>query len=392
MPNPGAFEVGQRRFWNALGDKPGVIYIGSWGGFGGVNLYAGRSIETGVTNAQTGFTTGTTPMVEWDLIYTGDQLATGPLPFPTAYKTARYWKMVLAKSVPAMQEAEWVGPNEWIFFPYSTNLDLFVSSDAFPESNAYWNRGLHPSDNLFFDALVGPKPVLGPWNCKTSPTTLHYIATCEANESTYGFGGGGSLFGYLNDVYFGNNGYGGNKPNVGIGPKTAAVGDLSKTYEGFWGTLGTNAGLAYPGDYTVYAEWVFDLCDRPEAMAAVAGLSLENQSEGWGTDTAPISTDPSGHRIFTLSTSPARGTLNVYTPKGLMLMKGIDWDNDPCDTTGRVYRLMYDPKDICGGIYRVIVTYLVMAPTLRQAKRTPRITDTNVGHDRINSQGDIRGL
>ena len=310
--------------------------------------------------------------------------------------------MTFDESVPPLQEAGWDGTNEWIFFPYSNNSDMFQSSDPFPDANGYWNRGLHPSENLFWDALVGPQPPIGAWDCKTSPTTLHYRATLQAaGLPTYGFGGGGDLYGYLNDVYFGNNGMGGNKPSVGVAGKLAAVGDLSKRYEGFWGAFGINAGLSGSGvlpggfnpyPYSCHAEWVFDLCDRPEAAATVASLSLENQSEGWGTDTAPISTDPSGHRIFTLSTSPARGTLNVYTPKGLMLMKGIDWDNDPCDTTGRVYRLMYDPKDICGGIYRVIVTYLVMAPTLRQAKRTPRITDTNVGHDRINSQGDIRGL
>jgi hypothetical protein len=373
MPNPGAFEVGQRRFWNALGDQPGVIFIGKWNDFNGVSLWA--SMDGG----------------SWSLVYTGDELQSGPLPFPTQWKTARFWKMVLVKSVVAMQEAEWTGANEWVFFPYSNDISLFVSTDRSPDVNGYWKRGLHPSDNLFWDALVGPAPASGPWNCKTSPTTLHYNATCAINETTYGFGAGGRMFGYLNDVYFGNNGMGGNKPNVGIPGKTSAVGDLSKRYEGFWGAMGTDAGLAYPGDYTVAAEWVFDLCDRPEAAATAASLSLQNQSEGWGVDTAPVTTDSMGHTIFTLSTSPARGTLNVYTPKGLMLMRGLDWDNDPCDTTGLVYRLLHDFSGQCEKLSRVVVTYLVMAAALRQAKRTARTIDTNVGSNRLNSL-DIRGL
>jgi hypothetical protein len=40
---------------------------------------------------------------------------------------------------------------------------------------------------------------------------------------------------------------------------------------------------------------------------------------------------------------------------------------------------------------RVVVTYLVMAAALRQAKRTARTIDTNVGSNRLNSL-DIRGL
>lgn len=368
MPNPGAFEVGQRRFWNALGDQPGVIYVGSWGWDPGLSLYAGGG-----------------------LVYTAAELALGPLPFPTELKLTREWKLVLSKTVPSLIEAGCAGTNEWIFFPYSNDLTLFKSTDPFPDANGYWHRGDHPSDNLFWDALVGPAPASGPWSCVTSPTRLHYAATCEINEYTYGFGNGGDLYGYLNNVYFGENGYGGNKPNVGIPGKLNAVGDLSKRYEGFWGALGTDAGLANPGPYTVYAEWVFDLCDRPEAAATAASLSLGNQSEGWGVDTAPLSTDSMGHRIFTLSTSPARGTLNVYTPKGLMLMKGLDWDNDPCDTTGLVYRLLHDISGQCETLSRVVVTYLVMAAALRQAKRTARTVDTNVGSNRLNSL-DIRGL
>ena len=350
MPNPGAFEVGQRRFWNALGDQPGVIFIGSWTGFTGVNLYG-----------------------DGDLVYTGDQLASGPLPFPTELKLVREWKLVLSKSVVAMQEAGWSGPNEFIFKPYSNDMTL-VGPNAWMRG-ADWNTA-----NLFYDSC--------PF---AMPTALRYTATCLINETTYGFGAGGRMFGYLNDVYFGNNDMGGNKPNVGIPGKLNAVGDLSKTYVGFWGTLGTDAGLAYPGDYTVHAEWIFDLCDRPEAAATAASLSLQNQSEGWGVDTAPVTTDSMGHTIFTLSTSPARGTLNVYTPKGLMLMRGLDWDNDPCDITGLVYRLLHDFSGQCEKLSRVVVTYLVMAAALRQAKRTARTIDTNVGSNRLNSL-DIRGL
>ena len=364
MPNPGSSEVGQRRFWNALSDSPGVISIGAWGGH-----------QEGDALWASGDGAG------WSLVYTGTQLNEGILPFPPEFKLCRFWKFTHDASGPGGSFVDWNGTNEWILKPYSTDMSV--------QGPDYWVRGLDwDTANLFYES-----------SHFAIPTSIHYRAFVKATDIhggyfdpyATGWGAGGLLYGYLNDVYFGNNEMGGNKPNVGVGPKHEAIGDLSKSYMGFWGNFGLSSGVATSA-FSNHAEFVFDLCDRPEAMASAAGLSLENQSEGWGTDTAPISTDPSGHRIFTLSTSPARGTLNVYTPKGLQLMKGIDWDNDPCDTTGRVYRLMYDPKDICGGIYRVVVTYLVMAPTLRQAKRTTRITDTSTGHDRINAQGDIRGL
>ena len=346
MPNPGAFEVGQRRFWNALGDTPGIIYIGSWGALG-VWGGSGDLYADGV------------------LVYTAEQLAQGPQPFPVAFKTARVWTMVHTASVPGLGSVDF-DCGMWFLQPYTTIPSV----------------GL---DNLMHDAIA-------------MPTTLHYTAHDDIGAVTggyfppyaSGFGDGGLLYGYLNDIYFGNNEMGGNKPSVGIGPKIDAVGDLSKTYSGLWGQLGLSHGIATSA-ISIKATWTFDLCDRAEAMATSASLSLGNQSEGWGTDVASVVVDVHGHRTFTLSTSPARGTLNVYTPKGLMLMKGIDYDNCPCDTTGRVYCLLRDIGGPCNTISRVVVTYLVMAAALRQAKRTARTVDTNVGSNRLNSL-DIRGL
>jgi hypothetical protein len=344
MPNPGAFEVGQRRFWNALGDHPGIIYIQHWSDLTDADLYA-----------------------DGELVYTGAQLNDGPLPFPVQFKTARIWEMRRFHLIDPNFGSTDFDCGQWYLQPYTT-----VPSTG--------------PDNLLHNAIA-------------MPTTLHYVAHTEFLVPVpggywpgvgTGFGAGGLLYGYLNNVYFGNNEYGGGKENVGIGPKYDAVGDMSKLYIGFWGQFGLSHGVA-PGGGLTESTWTFDLCDRSEAMATSASLSLQNQSEGWGTDIAPVSTDATGHRIFTLFTSPARGTLNVYTPKGLMLMKGLDWDNAPGDTTGLVYRLLRDISGPCEALSRVVVTYLVLAPSLRQAKSTTRITDTNVGSNRLDSL-DIRGL
>jgi hypothetical protein len=343
MPNPGAFEVGQRRFWNALGDHPGIILIDSWTGLTDADLYA-----------------------DGELVYTGEQLNAGILPFPAQFKTARIWEMRRTHIIPDMGATDF-DCGQWHLQPYTT----VPSTDV---------------DNLMHDSIA-------------MPTTLHYEAVTEFLVPVpggywpgvgTGFGAGGLLYGYLNNRYFGNNEYGGSKENIGIGPKYAAVGDMSKQNTGFWGHFGLSHGIA-PGGGMTKSTWTFDLCDRSEATATSASLSLENQSEGWGTDTARVSTDPAGHRIFTLTTSPARGTLNVYTPKGLMLMRGLDWDNDPCDTTGLAYRLLRDISGPCESLSRVIVTYLVVAATLRQGQRTARTVDTNAGSNRLNSL-DIRGL
>jgi hypothetical protein len=394
VPSPSASEVGQRRFWNNIQDRPGIIFIGSWTGLQGAALWAGNPIATPVVNAQTGFVTGTAPAVDWQLVYTGEELMTGVLPFPVQFKTCRFWKMTYQESRAPLQEAGWEGTNEWILKPYSTDMDLMG-----PNS---WMRGRDwRTANLFYDSC--PFAI---------PTTLHYTAKIEIGGSgypTYGFGGGGNLYGYLNDKYFGLNGFGGNKPNIGIGGKLSAVGDLSKSYGGFWGAFGINAGLAHPGPYSCEAEWVFDLCWRPEAAAMMAlngqishlNPPADGQTEGWGTDMVPVQDntidkeDGSSETYlqFSVDVSGARETMNVYTTTGKQLQYGTDYVHDSCDKSGRSYRLAPGaiPADPCGGIYRLIVTYLVQAATLSRGKRSPREIDTNVGHDRLAGH-DIRGL
>jgi hypothetical protein len=293
-------------------------------------------------------------------------------------------------STPPGGSSDWDGTNEWIFKPYSTDMEL--------QGPSPWMVGKDwRTANLFYDA--SPFAI---------PTSLHYNMICEASSSTYGFGGGGLAYGYLNDVYFGHNEYGGGKENVGIGPKSSAVGDLSKSFPGFWGVIGISHGIA-TAPYSVHAEWVFDLCWRPEAAAMMAlngqiahlNPPADDQTEGWGTDMVPVQDntidkeDGSSETYlqFSVDVSGARETMNVYTTTGKQLQYGTDYVHDSCDKSGRSYRLAPGaiPPDPCGGIYRLIVTYLVQAATLSRGKRSPREIDTNVGHDRLAGH-DIRGL
>jgi len=361
MPNPGSSEVGQRRFWNALADQPGVIFIGSWGSLVNANLWA--SDDGG----------------SWMLVYTGAQLDTGVLPFPVRYKLCRYWKMTYENYGGAYSSTDWNGTNEWIFKPYSSDMHLAGPS--------WWARGDDwETANLFYDS--------SPYSI---PTSIHYTAALQGApiEGGYfepyasGFGAGGLLYGYLNNHYFGNNEMGGDKPSEGVGPKKTAVGDLSKVFGGFWGAFGISHGVA-PGGYSIKAEWVFDLCDRPAMAATSASLSLGNQGEGWGTDAVKVTTSE-GRRQFILDVTPARGTLNVYTPQGERLFEGVHYIPQDCDRSGRYYWLLYEPTDPCNKVYHLVVTYLVLAATLRQGKRTSRLVDTNEGHDRLRNL-DIRGF
>jgi len=355
MPNPGSSEVGQRRFWNALADQPGVIYIGSWGSLDDRSaLYA-----------------------DGDLVYTGSQLATGILPFPIWAKLARYWRFEYNYSTPAGGSSDWDGTNEWIFKPYSSDMAL-VGPNA-------WMRGTDwETANLFYDA--SPFKVDGNGD---NATTLHAQMVCNASSSTYGFGGGGLAYGYLNNHYFGHNEMGGNKPNEGVGPKALAVIDLSKEYVGLWGAFGIAHGVATSA-YSVKMTVDFDLCDRAELAATTASLSLGNQSEGWGTDVVKVTTSE-GRRQFILDVTPARGTLNVYTPQGERLFEGVHYIPQDCDRSGRYYWLLYEPQDSCENVHHLIVTYLVLASRTRQGKRTSRLVDTNEGHDRLRNL-DIRGF
>jgi hypothetical protein len=356
MPNPGSSEVGQRRFWNALADQPGVIYIASWGSLDDRSaLYA-----------------------DGELVYTGSQLATGILPFPTWAKLARYWRFEYNYSTPAGGSSDWDGTNEWIFKPYSSDMAL-VGPNSWMRG-ADWNTA-----NLFYDASPFKVDENG-----DNATTLHAQMVCNASSTTYGFGGGGLAYGYLNNHYFGHNEMGGNKPNEGVGPKASAVIDLSKEYVGFWGAFGISHGVA-TSDYSVKMTVEFDLCDRAELAATSASLSLEVQSEGWGTDTVNITMDPDGSRHFVVPVTPARGSLRVYTPAGKQLFEGTHYVPDDCDRSGRYFRMLYDPQTPCGGLYRLVLQYLVVSSQLQQGKKTARLVDVNEGHDRLRNL-DIRGF
>jgi hypothetical protein len=127
----------------------------------------------------------------------------------------------------------------------------------------------------------------------------------------------------------------------------------------------------------------------------------DDQTEGWGNDMVPVQDatidkeDGSSETYlqFTVDVSAARETLNVYTTGGKQLMYGTDYVHDACDKSGRSYRLAPGaiPKDPCGGLYRLLVTYLVTATTLKTGARSPHQTDTNVAHDRLAGH-DVRGL
>jgi len=377
MPNPGSSEVGQRRFWNALADQPGVIYIGAWPSGLGPKcwLMAAFTYRMGERGER---------IYDWNIVYTGDELESGILPFPTRFKTARYWQLLYVGGCGSNGSVDWDGTNEWILKPYSTDMDL-VGPNA-------WMRGDDwDTANLFYDS--SPFKLLG----ADGATSLHYHAKLEAGPVKGGYfepyatgwGPAGGMYGYLNDHYFGNNEMGGDKPSEGVGQKGEAIGDLSKTYVGLWGAFGIVHGIA-PGGYGAIATWTFDLCDRAALAATTATLSLGNQSEGWGTDVVKVTTSE-GRRQFILDVTPARGTLNVYTPQGERLFEGVHYIPQDCDRSGRYYWLLYEPTDPCNKVYHLVVTYLVLAATLRQGKRTSRLIDTNEGHDRLRNL-DIRGF
>jgi hypothetical protein len=380
MPNPGSVEVGQRRFWNMLRDRPGIMYIGGLG-----------IVPEAVLTSDTGFLAPLTIF------------ANGPIDFPVEHKLARIWRLDYRRSSPPLGSVDYDGPSQWVFKPYSTKW----SGGIGPNQGDDWN-----ADNLFSDA-------------HNMPTSLHYYAEGDTPPGTklgiawaydpgsgaQGWGTGGRLYGYLNDHYFGNNEMGGNKPNEGIGPQTAAIGDLSKTYSGLWGAFGISHGTcinAVVCETTAF--WEFDLCHRPQMMA----LSLFNnqiyhlnedtyQSEGWGTDVVAIHENTiekmdgsqETYRQFTVEVSPARSTMNVYTPKGKMLEYGVDYIHDECDRSGRSYRLLdtplTDPQDPCERPFVLVVTYLVVAQSLRSGRHPGRQTDPSVAHDRIR-ENDVRGL
>jgi len=393
MPSTGSSEVGQRRFWNALRDTPGIMWIGS----------LDRS-PYAILTSDTGFSA---PLTIFE---------NGPITFPPEHKLARTWTLSYSRWVPNLQSVDYDGTNEWIFKPYSTKWG--------PVGPNAWQQGDDwASANLFFDA--SPFAI---------PTTLKYTATGDTPKQTQtalappwvynpdsgaqGFGNGGRLYGYDNNVYFGNNEMGSHKGNVGVGPQTAAVGDLSKSYVGLWGALGISHGVCINNEgCQTTAKWEFDLCYRPQ-MVAMASFNNElfhgNEdplpTEGWGTLVVAIIEAAiefmngviEVYRQFTVDVSPSRETMNVYTMKGQQLTYGIDYVHDDCDKSGRSYRLVEqnedgsrnentNPIDPCDAMFALVVTFLVTAATLTSPKHTSRQTDTNVGHDRVRI-GDLRGL
>jgi hypothetical protein len=377
-----------------LRDKPGIMYVRSW---------VGNSPDC-ILRSDTGFEA---PLTVFD---------DGPIEFPPEHKLARTWWFEYIKWVPGLSGVDYDGPNEIIFKPYSTDFEL-VGPD-------WWARGHdYKTANMFYDAVE-------------MPTSLHYIASGDTPSTEHltiaypwvypeeyaaqGFGPGGLLYGYLNDHYFGNNEMGGGKESEGVGPKRGAIGDMSKTYGGLWGGFGISHGICLNSlGCNTHATWTFDLCWRPQAMA-MATFNNEiyhtnedtYESEGWGTTVVAIYENTiekmdgsqETYRRFTVDTSPARATLNVYTmrdpitkqPGGRQLTLGVDYTHDDCDKSGRSYRLidndLTDPEDPCERLYALVVTYLVTAPSLRTASHPGRQTDPNVAHDRRGGGGDIRGL
>jgi len=425
MTHPGSSDVAQRRFWNALNFKPGIIAIRSWDGLDDRSvLWAGFDNPdydaTGVTYSE---------KILWHYVYSGKELKDakiypwwagdraewielaeglppGTLPFPPEFKLARYWRWQFTNSVSGLVGVDYDGTNEWIFKPFSTEFDLVGPN--------HWMRGKDwNTANLFYES--GPFAI---------PTSLHYEADLRwkifpprsklafpwvysINYLAQGFGPGGLLYGYLNDRYFGNNEYGGDKPSVGEGPLWSAVGDLSKSYGGLHGSFGISHGIFLWGAGLCEATWTFDLCDRPQQQL-VANFNNEishqietgeNQSEGWGTDIVSVHENTlefedgrqETYLHFSTNVSPARGSFNVYSMQGLMLAYGVDYIKDECDKSGRSYRLLKEPPDPCMRYHTLIVTYLVVADTLQTPTHLGRSTETNVAHDR-QSPSDIRGL
>lgn len=385
MPSRGSAEVGQRRFWNMLRDRAGIMYVA-----GGSSPYARLTSDTGFDE----------PLTIFD---------NGPIPFPPEHKLARTWTFTYSHWVPALQSVDYDGPNQIIFKPYSTKWGL-VGPDPWMQGDD-WETA-----NIFYDSHA-------------MPTSVHYIADGNTPKDTYisiafpwaynpgsgaqGFGAGGLLYGYLNNVYFGNNEMGGGKENVGIGPKTSAIGDMSKTYPGLWGSFGISHGVCInESGCSTNAKWVFDVCGRSQELAMMTfnnQISHTNedtyQSEGWGTDAVALhestveKADGSQekYRQFSVDVSPAAstGTMNVYTMKGRQLEYGIDYVHDDCDKSGRSYRLNDTeatvPTDPCDAVYALVVTYLVVASSLRSGRHPARQTDTNEAHDRLRTN-DPRGL
>jgi len=393
MPNSPSTKVAQRRFWNALANEmDGIIWIQNISAPDKVALYA-----------------------DGKLVYTGLELATGPLPFPPEFKLARTWTWTYDNYHTGLVGVDYDGTGAWILKPYSTKLDLVG-----PNSWMYgddWDTA-----NIFYDS--SPFKVDADGN---NATTLHYLAKINwvlnpprsglafpwvygTTNVAQGWGDGGYLYGYLNNHYFGNNEMGGNKPNEGVGPQKGPIkGDLSKEYGGLWGAFGLAHGVFLWSEGWVKASWEFDLCGRTTAMAV---LNFNNeiahtnpdaqQSEGWGTDIVAVhdnvvEAEDGGierYAHFTVDVSPSRGTMNVYTMAGEQLEKGIDYVNDPCDRSGRSYRLLKDladPKDPCSTVHSLIVTYLVTAPVLSTPKNPGRVTDPNTSANRRDIN-DIRGL
>jgi len=398
-------EVGQRRFWNAFPDTPGIMWCGSASRPDIARLYS----DTGFDEPLSIFNNG-------------------PITFPPEHKLARTWGINYSLNARSLGSVDYDGTGEWIFKPYSTKWGL-------QGPNSWMQGDDWETANLFYDS--SPFAI---------PTTLKYHATGNTpkgaqdpiapiwvynpGSGAQGWGAGGMLYGYDNDVYFGNNEMGGNKPNVGVGPKIAAVGDLSKRYGGLWGAFGLSHGVcinAAPGCFS-NAQWEFDLCYRPQ-MAFLSSFNnqvshlneeINNQTVGWGTEVVALinatveflNGTHETYRQFTVDTSPARSTINVYTLQGKQLAHGIDYIEDDCDKSGRSYRLIdtwehrdengkllyvernpnTNPVDACLTMFVLVVTYLLVAGTLTRPVRDSRILRTDVSHNRLGPLGDIRGL
>jgi hypothetical protein len=401
MTMPGSHNVAQRRFWNMLAMKPGIIHIGSWD-----TLDDRSTLRAGFDNLD--YPDASDEPILWYDVYTGSELRYGPLEFPPEFKLARYWQWRYESgTIAGLSGVDYNGTNEWILKPYSEEFGL-VGGNA-------WQRG---SDwdvaNLFYDA--SPFAI---------PTSLHYDAKVNWNvtgarsglavpwvyddfDIAVGWGQGGYLYGYLDDHYFGNNETGGDKPSEGIGPRQESVGDLSKSFAGLWGNFGLSHGILVWDSGNCVATWTFDVCDRPYQMFTANFNNQiyhqletgEFQSEGWGTDIVQVVANTVEHEDgskedylqFSTDVSPSRSTLNVYDMEGQMLTYGEDYVDDPCDRSGRSKRLVKEPVDPCKRYHTLIVTYLVTAQSLESGTHPGRTTETNVGHDRQGEQGDIRGL
>lgn len=139
MTHPGSRDVGQRRFWNMLAMKPGIISIGSWD-----PLDDRSRLIAGFDNPD--YPEYSDEPILWYQVYTGSELAHGPLVFPPEYKLARYWRWEYASgTIPSLTGVDYNGTNEWIIKPYSDDFSLVGANS--------WMRGADwDTANLFYDS------------------------------------------------------------------------------------------------------------------------------------------------------------------------------------------------------------------------------------------------